>query len=112
MKASAKFISIYYACCLLVVIGIKYFFNFFSTEIFSYLLWFYIEGLLLGLILYPLISILVERLSIGHAAKIVIDGLICMILLNLVSLISDHRILTIDLIRNIKKGISCMIIIC
>lgn len=105
MKAPLKFISLYYVCCLIIVILIKVLFNFFSTEIFSYLLWFYIEGLVLGVILYPAIKMLVERLSIGHAVKIVIDGLICLILINLVSLISDHRLLTIDLIRNIKNGI-------
>ena len=105
MKASLKFISIYYACYLLVVILAKYPFNFFSTEIFSYLLWFNIEGLIFGLILFPLIRLFVERLSIRHTLKIVIDGLICIILINLVSLISDHRILTIDLIIDIKKGV-------
>lgn len=106
MKASLKFISIYYACCLLVVILAKYPFNFFSTEIFSYLLWFNIEGLIFGLILlFPLIRLFVERLSIRYTLKIVIDGLICIILINLVSLISDRRILTIDLIRDIKKGV-------
>ena len=105
MKNSVKFISIYYTCCLLAVILIRYLLDFYSTEILSYLLWFYIEGLILGLILFPLIRLFVERLSIGHTLKIVIDGLICIILINLVSLISDHRILTVDLITDIRKGI-------
>lgn len=105
MKNSVKFISIYHVFCLLVAIFIKYLFDFYSTEIFSYLLWFYIEGLILGLVFYPLIRQFIDNLSIGQTAKVAIDGLICIVLINLVSLISDHRILTLDLIRDSKKGI-------
>lgn len=102
MKASAKFISVYYVCCVLVVIAIKSLLNLFSVEIFSYLLWFYLEGLLLGLLLYPPAKMLIKRLLVGYAINIAIDGVLCLILLNLVSLIAGHRILTLDLL---KKGI-------
>jgi hypothetical protein len=74
-------------------------------EIFSYLLWFYIEGLVLGLILYPLIKMLIEGKSTGLFLKIVIDGFICLILLNVVSLLSAGSILTADLIMNLKEGV-------
>jgi len=104
MKAALKFISWYAACCLVVIV-VLYWLKFFSVEIFSYLLWFYVEEWLLGLIIYPLINRGVERLRSGYLLKILMDSVIVILLLNIPFLIADNRILTVDLVKRIGGGV-------
>ncbi|NML38738.1 hypothetical protein HHL17_16130 [Chitinophaga sp. G-6-1-13] len=104
MKAALKFISLYAVCCLVVIV-VLYWLKFFSIEIFSYLLWFYIEEWLLGLIIYPLVNRSVEWLRPGYLLKILMDGMVCILLLNIPFLIADHEILTVDLVKRIGSGV-------
>lgn len=105
MKVSLKFISLYHLCCILALMLLYFVFNVFSAEILSYLVWFYVEGLLLGVIFYPLLKMLEATLSISNSVRWIIDGLICLMLMNIVSFISARRFLTINLIMDIKEGI-------
>lgn len=96
MKNSIIFILFFNVCCLSVLMVLR-FFHYYSTEIFSYLLWFYIEGLSLGLFLYPIVQLFAKRFSIGLILKFIIDGLICLLIINLLSFWADRDFLTLEL---------------
>ncbi|SHM13978.1 hypothetical protein SAMN05444266_106501 [Chitinophaga jiangningensis] len=104
MKKTFSFILLYHIFCLLSLLGIRYFFMHYSMEIFSYLLWFYLESLIFGLILFPLGNLILGKLSVNLTWRIIINGLICFFLINLISSLSDHKLLTLELIRGLRNG--------
>lgn len=99
-KEHIIFISAYYTCCILLLGLIKIIFSLYSIEIFSYFLLFYLEGFLLGIVLFPLLRMLLKSVYTRNTAMIV-DGIVLVVLLNLVSLIFDQQSLTLNLIKNI-----------
>ena len=104
MRTWIKFISLYYVTCVLVLIVLYLLTGMFTMEIFSYLLWFYLIGLVCGIILYPLVKWVIKKILPRSEANLLIDALLCLLLLNFVSAVFGDIFLTAELIKNISRG--------
>lgn len=103
MKNALKFIAVYYFVCILLLRVLKFVFSSFTWEMFSYLLWFYIGNLVVGVIVYPILKSEFDKVFINPWGRIGIAAVICLLLLNAIPIFTDYEILTIELFRGMDS---------
>ena len=102
MKAGIKFILTYYALSILFLFISGWFVKGLAGEEMSYLLWFYIYNVVLGVIIFPVSLLMIRRLSIGNLWKAGICFLIILVLLNVVPYFAgDGQLLTAEALREL-----------
>ena len=109
MKSGIKFI-ITYSILSLAFFGIsKLIFRELSMEIFSYLLFYYFITLSLAVLLYPLLSWILEKYKVTITFKIILSSLLILAIINFVPFFYDNgRFLTLDIINGILKDHSLL----
>lgn len=102
MKAGIKFIATY-SMLSMGLFGIsKLIFKELTIEIFSYLLYYYVITLGIGVILYPVLSWALEKYNTAPKLKLVLSLLILFFILNCVPFFYDNgRVLTFDVVKGI-----------
>jgi len=100
-----RFIIIYHLICLVIITLLKFLLGI-SMEIFSYLLYFYLAGFFLGVLLYPFLQLILKMTNFKNGVGIFIDSIFCLGLLNIIGLLFYHRILTYELLMGITGSFS------
>lgn len=100
MKAAIKFILTYYGVSILLLILSGLILKSLDGEIASYLLWFYIYNIVIGIIIFPLITFVLQLLNVNVIWKLIICILILLVTLNIVPFFADgERIITNDVLK-------------
>lgn len=106
MKVGVKFILTYYGLSILflflsgqVVLGL-------AGEIMSYLLWFYIYNIIIGIIVFPFALILIRKLNVMGGWKLGICFFVVLVLLNVPLLADSGHIITLEALKELfDKGL-------
>jgi hypothetical protein len=102
MKDGIKFIVSYSVLTLSLFAISKLLFKELSMEIFSYLLFYYIVMLAIGILLYPLVSWVLTRYQISTGLKLFISALFCLILINIIPFFyGEGKILLVEMFKGI-----------
>jgi hypothetical protein len=102
MKEGIKFIATYSILSLALFGVSKLIFKELTVEIFSYLLFYYIITLSIGIILYPILSWLLDKYGISAGWKFLFSLLMVIIIINFIPFFYDNcRILTFDVMKGI-----------
>ncbi|SEW43387.1 hypothetical protein [Chitinophaga arvensicola] len=100
-----KFIFLYHGCSLLLLCLVKLLPGAPSMEIFAGLLWYYLESLVLGLVLSSIVWKIFDRKVISPGRQMLINALMCILLINLFSWISYRGFATGGLIAKLREGV-------
>jgi hypothetical protein len=102
MKEGIKFIVSYSVLTLLLFGVSKLFFKELSMEIFSYLLFYYIVMLAIGILLYPFVSFIMIKYQISTGIKLILSAVFCLALINLIPFFfGEEKILFIEMFKDI-----------
>ena len=109
MKIGIKFILIYYGLSILFLFISGQFVKGLTGETLSYLLWFYIYNIVLGIIFFPIVLLMISKLNMKDLWKSLICFLTILILLNVVPFFANNgQIITIDALKELfskdRKG--------
>ena len=102
MKAGFKFIATY-SILSIALFGIsKLIFKELTIEIFSYLLFYYIITLSIGVVSYPILNWVLEKYGATARWKLILSLLLCLTVINCVPFFYDNgRVLTLDVIKGV-----------
>jgi hypothetical protein len=102
MKEGIKFIATY-SILSFALFGIsKLIFKELTAEIFSYLLFYYIITLSIGVILYPILSWLLDKYGVSVKLKFIFSLFLCILIINSLPFFYDNgRLLIIDIAKGI-----------
>ncbi len=102
MKEGIKFIATY-SILSFALFGIsKLIFKELTAEIFSYLLFYYIITLSIGVILYPIVSWLHDKYGVSVKLKFIFSLFLCILIINSLPFFYDNgRLLIVDIAKGI-----------
>lgn len=102
MKEGIKFIATY-SILSFALFGIsKLIFKELTAEIFSYLLFYYIITLSIGVILYPILSWLLDKYGVSVKLKFIFSLFLCILIINSLPFFYDNgRLLIVDIAKGI-----------
>ena len=102
MISGIKFIFLYSFISIVFFILSKFPFNLITMEIFSYLLWYYLYTLIIGILIFPILSWLILKNNFSLKWRIILSICACLIFINCVPFFNDNgRILTFDIAKGI-----------
>lgn len=109
MKDGIKFIVSYSVLSICLFAISKLFFKELTSEIFSYLIFYYIITISIGVILYPILSWLLDKYKLSLIFKLTCSFIFCLIVINIIPFFYDNgRILFIDAVTGIFKNHSML----
>ena len=109
MKQGFKFI-VTYSILSFALFGIsKLIFKELTAEIFSYLIFYYIVTLSIGVLLFPILSWILDKNKVPGNIKLVASLFFCIVVINFVPFLYDNgRILLGDIIRGVLNDRSLL----
>ncbi len=109
MKDGIKFIVSYSVLSICLFAISKLFFKELTSEIFSYLIFYYIITMSIGIILYPILSWLLGRYKLSLIFKLICSFLFCLTVINAIPFFYDNgRILFMDAVNGVFKNHSML----
>ncbi|MBS1605373.1 MAG: hypothetical protein JST42_22105 [Bacteroidetes bacterium] len=100
MKIGVKFILTYYGLSILFMVAAGQVVKGLAGETMSYLLWFYIYSIVIGIIVFPVTLVLVRKLDMRGIWRLVICFFVLLLLFNVPFFFDDGRIITVDAIKD------------
>ncbi len=102
MKKGLTFILTYYGISILFFLLAGQLIRGLSGEVLSYVLWFYIYNIVIGVVIFPLIILIVRNLNLKIFWKLLICFLVILTLLNVVPFFTDHgKLITIEALKEL-----------
>ena len=101
MKKGVRFIICYSVLSVCLFAISKLLFKELTAELFSYLLFYYLVTMALGIVLFSMISQLLQKLTISIWLKVFISFIFCLLMLNILPFIFNNRILSLDVLNGI-----------
>jgi hypothetical protein len=99
MKEGIKFIVSYSVLSVCLFIISKLFIKELTIEIFSYLLSYYLVTLSICIILFPILGWSMRKIKASVRLKLILSFLFCILTLNILPLIFDNRVLSLDVLK-------------
>jgi len=109
MKAGIKFIVSYSVLSICLFVISKLFLKELTAEIFSYLMFYYLVTMPIGIVLYPVLGWLMVRYKLSSALRVILSFIFCIVIINAIPFIfDDNRILLFDALNGIFKDRSML----
>ena len=102
MKQGVKFILWYSLITAILFIVSKFPLNLVTMEIFSYLTWYYLVTLIIGILVFPFFSLLISRFEVKY--KLTFSFIMCLVFINCVPFFFDRwHLLTYDVLKGVLR---------
>jgi hypothetical protein len=102
MKEGIKFIVSYSVLSICLFAISRLFLKELTSEIFSYLMFYYFITMFIGILLYPILGWLMIKYNLGLTLKLISSFVFCIVIINVIPFIyDDKRILLLDALRGV-----------
>lgn len=101
MKEAVKFNLIYSIVSIILLVFFQMLFRVMTIEIFSFAIWLFVFYLIIGLVVFSIFGLLVNKHTLPFNIRISSYAVLCLLVLNIIPFIEDRRILTLEAINGL-----------
>lgn len=101
MKEPIRFTLIYSVASIVMLVLLQTVFHSLSAEIFSYAIWLYIFYTVVGVVVFLLSGLLLNKYRLSFKIRVICYAILCLFVLNSIPLLGEKKLLTFDVIMDL-----------